>query len=255
MKKFNLDEPLIKSITSTTPIYFFFDYDGTLSPLVANPDDASLPKYRQELLYRIQANPNYKLAIVTGRSYEDIAPRLDVSNMVIAASHGYDIRLNDEILLQKGAEFHGPIRELGQDVYACFGKIPGVYIEQKKLSMAFHYRNVDDQIIDQIATDFDQLIAPYLTQYNFEKMTAKKLWEIRPKNYWDKGQAVIWLMNDMPDQMMIAYFGDDTTDEDAFKILDDRSISVHIGDCDTSHAKYYVNEFDELLPWYQRILV
>src|SRR5690625_7843786 len=70
-------------------LIFFFDYDGTLSPIVSRPEDAVLPEKTKELLSRLAGNE--RMTIISGRDKEDVKKRVGLSGVYYAGSHGFEI--------------------------------------------------------------------------------------------------------------------------------------------------------------------
>ena len=89
-------------------------------------------------------------------------------------------------------------------------------------SIAVHYRKVEDQTIPEIEQAVDRVLGGHP---NLRKSRGKKIFELQPDVDWNKGQALLWLLEtlnlDGPDVRAI-YIGDDTTDEDAFAVLNQR---------------------------------
>jgi trehalose-phosphatase len=92
--------------------------------------------------------------------------------------------------------------------------------------------------------------------------SGKKVWEIQPRIDWNKGKAVLWLLEalnvDRPDVVPF-YFGDDVTDEDAFEALKARGIGVYVGHpddveaCRETLADYALRTSDEVGSFLDRL--
>ena len=111
------------------------------------------------------------------------------------------------------------------------GGVPGVAIEPKKISVAAHYRLVADEgDRAKVREAVQQLLAERPDEL---KMTpGKMVYELQPKLDWDKGRAVLYLIDALGldgDDVIPLYLGDDITDEDAFQALKGRGIGIYVG--------------------------
>ncbi len=208
----------------------FLDYDGTLTPIVARPELAILsPEMRATLT---QLAEQCLVAIVSGRGRENVANLVELPGLVYAGSHGFDIAGPDGLVShhQEGQRFVPMIAEAEQALRDKLGGIEGCLIEGKIYALAVHYRLVDEHLVPAIETAVDEVVAglPEL-----RKTGGKKVFEVRPRMDWDKGKAVLWLLDalglDRPEVTPI-YIGDDLTDEDAFAALKGRGIGLLVSD-------------------------
>jgi len=89
---------------------------------------------------------------------------------------------------------------------------------------------------------------------------GKKVLEVRPSSDWDKGQAVLWLLEKKHaspsnvEQMFPIYIGDDLTDEDAFSAMKGSGLAIVVGYSEHSEAEYYVNDIAEVVEFLRWIL-
>ena len=88
-------------------------------------------------------------------------------------------------------------------------------LENKKLTLSVHYRNVAKNKVGFISKLFYDTIAPWKNK--IKVTSGKKVFEIRPPVKWNKGNSVNWLIKKLGSKKYFPiYIGDDTTDEDAF---------------------------------------
>ncbi len=126
-------------------------------------------------------------------------------------------------------------------------KISGVQVERKKFSIAVHYRRVQENKVKEVEDAVDRVKKEYS---RLRKGAGKKIFELQPDIDWNKGKALLWLLEqlklDRPDVLPL-YVGDDVTDEDAFKVLVDRGLgfAVQRGDKPTA-AQYLLRNPDEV---------
>jgi len=204
----------------------FLDYDGTLTPIVERPDLAVLSSDMKNTLKRLSSR--YTVAIVSGRLREDVQKLVGIDGIFYAGSHGFDIKGPSFALIQKDAEFVIPlISNIAEHVRNELGKIEGVIIENKEFSLAVHYRLLkDDKYLNDIRNYLNNIID---NNHSLRLMSGKKVFEIMPRIDWNKGKAICWIMQALGfgfDDVNVIYIGDDTTDEDAFRIIRTRGVSI-----------------------------
>ena len=107
--------------------------------------------------------------------------------------------------------------------------MPGHALERKHFSLAVHYRQVEDARVGEVASAVEEVLAG---NTRLVKGLGKKVFELRPRLDWDKGKAVLWVLRTLGldrNEVMPFYLGDDTTDEDAFAVLQGRGIGILVG--------------------------
>jgi trehalose 6-phosphate phosphatase len=113
--------------------------------------------------------------------------------------------------------------------------------------VAVHYRNTPEDEVDTVRKTVSDLAA---TQPGLRRRGGKKVFELQPDLDWDKGKAVLWLLETLdlvsPDVVPI-YVGDDLTDEDAFRALAGRGLRFIVGPIEhRTLADYTLNDVDEV---------
>ena len=122
------------------------------------------------------------------------------------------------------------VAETAAELQNALTKIDGSLVEDKRYSISVHYRLVATEQIAAIETAVDQAIVRHP---RLKKRLGKKVFELRPALPWDKGKAVIWLMETIDETgtgTLPIYVGDDETDEDAFRALADVGVGVLVSD-------------------------
>ena len=211
-------EALLAAVGDRRPA-LFLDYDGTLTPIVERPDLAVLSEEGRRMV--AETARRLPTAVVSGRDRPDVEKLVDLEDMIYAGSHGFDIRLPDGRILDHGMgedvheHLHRAVDQLRERLMA----VPGALVEAKKFSVAAHYRQVNDDDYPAFRAAVDAVMAEVP---GLKEKPGKKVVEIQPDFDWDKGKAVDWLLKtlalDGPD-VAAFFFGDDVTDEDAFRAL------------------------------------
>jgi trehalose-phosphatase len=223
---------------------FFFDYDGTLTPIVERPEDAVLdPKTREALQRLAQRHP---VAIVSGRDLEDVRARVGIEGLHYAGCHGF------EIAGPRGNRVHGAAAAAAPQLAAAADQVardthdlPGVQLERKRFTLAVHYRRARDADVPAVR---DAVARAQARHPALRVTSGKKVFELQPDVDWDKGRAVLWLIETLGLQDALpVYIGDDVTDEDAFRALAHRGvgIAVHVAPQPTA-AQYTLRDTDEV---------
>ncbi|XP_031390184.1 probable trehalose-phosphate phosphatase F isoform X2 [Punica granatum] len=267
----------IMELAYNRKIAVFLDYDGTLSPIVDDPDRAFMSDEMHLAVKNIATY--FPTAIISGRSCDKVYELVGLTELYYAGSHGMDImgpvsnsmtddylkcakptnqRQGNEVgLLQPARDFLPMIDEAFRTLAEKTKDIEGVKVENHKFCASVHYRNVDERDWPSVA----QCVHDILEDYPHLKIThGRKVLEVRPVIDWNKGNAVEFLlnslgMNDCADVLPI-YIGDDKTDEDAFKVLRERGCGFGILVSSVpkeTNASYSVMEFLKLLVSWKKI--
>ncbi len=197
----------------------FLDYDGTLTPIVNDPDKAFLDDITRQILAKVAEK--WMVAIISGRDLATIQQFVKLDNLYFAGSHGFDIAgpANLTLEMQKGKDFL-PVLDIAQDnLQKKLAEIQGAAIERKKFSIAIHYRNVKQTAAQSVKHTVRQVQAEHPELRITE---GKKVFELQPDIDWHKGKALVWLMEKLKldrNTYYPMYIGDDITDEDAFESL------------------------------------
>ncbi len=235
------------------PPVLFLDYDGTLTPIVDDPEAAILEPAMQDRLKDLATR--FRVAVVSGRDLEDVRKRVGINGLFYAGSHGFDIQGPDTRLEQPRARDYLPVLEAAErQLHEHFDGKPGVLLERKHFSIAVHYRRVSEA--DQPA--IRECVTAIANRKNLRITHGKKVIELQPPVAWDKGHALLWLMKALavdPDAVTPFYFGDDITDEDAFKALPPHGVGILVGGHEgPSVARYRLADPAAVAHWFDRLL-
>lgn len=252
--------PTISAPLHKKQILLFLDFDGTLAPIARTPDRAALSSKTRKLLLSISRRKDCKITIVTGRALKDIEGKVGIKNIGYVGNHGFEIG-GTNILSQDRAYLK--IREkiflIIKDLFQQLEGLPGVFVEDKGVTLSVHYRLVKARQQRLFRWTFKQIVAPYLRAGDIVVHKGKKVFEVRPPMEWDKGKAVFWLLKDhfhsrKKHCTTVIYIGDDRTDEDAFKALRGHGITVRVGRRKISGAQYSLKDVAQVTQFLEMLL-
>ncbi|KAM0851335.1 hypothetical protein ACQ4PT_052487 [Festuca glaucescens] len=217
-------------------VVMFLDYDGTLSPIVEDPDSAVMTEEMRDAVRTVAQH--FPTAIVSGRGRDKVFNFVKLEELYYAGSHGMDIKgpsklsnnkaKADEVLCQPATEFLPVIQEVYETLTVKMESIPGAMVENNKFCLSVHFRCVDEEEWDGLGEEVRAVLEGYP---DLRLTKGRKVLEIRPSIKWDKGNALEFLLESLGyagrDDVFPIYIGDDRTDEDAFKVL--RNMGQGIG--------------------------
>jgi trehalose 6-phosphate phosphatase len=224
-----INEGLARRLAGKTPAVFL-DYDGTLTPIVARPEDALIAESMREAVRGLAERCT--VCVVSGRDRRVVQELMGVDDLIVAGSHGFDIwsPAGGAIEREEGADFGDVLDEVKERLRRETLSIEGALIEPKKTSVAAHYRLVSDEERSRVKEIVDAVLAEHPDEL---KVTpGKMVYEIQPKIEWDKGKAVLYLLDALDldrEDVLPIYLGDDITDEHAFEALAGRGVGIFVG--------------------------
>src|SRR5437879_11770255 len=192
----------------------FLDYDGTLTPIAARPEDAQLSDAARQTLDQAARTPNLDIVIVSGRALADVQQRVGVPGLTYVGNHGFEIE-------GPGISFRHPELERWRAALEAAASEPaplaasGATIERKGASVAVHVRTVPEGERRRLERQAEAVPR----RPRLRGTAGKGLVEGRPPVPWDKGHAVLHVLvhrhgADWPSRVSAVYIGDDRTDED-----------------------------------------
>mmetsp|Transcript_172 Transcript_172/g.543 ORF Transcript_172/g.543 Transcript_172/m.543 type:complete len:301 (-) Transcript_172:64-966(-) len=218
-------------------VLVFLDYDGTLSPIVNDPDKAYMPDSMRQVVK--EAATLFPTAIISGREREKVFSFVQLQELYYAGSHGLDIcgprTAGDGSMYQYMPECADGLCEVLDEVHSnlcqSIKDIEGASVEHNKLCLSAHYRRVPQEHWPVVRKKVEECLNGHTKLFRLAE--GRKVLEIRPTVNWDKGRALEWLLNmlepDAEDTDVVSlYLGDDKTDEDAFRVLRRRGCGVGI---------------------------
>jgi len=204
----------------------FLDYDGTLTPIVEDFTRAFLSDGMRAAVRALAARCT--VAVVSGRDVQAVRRLVAVESAYYMGSHGFDIQgpegWNES--LQKGVEILPQLDDAERRLRQMLAGVAGHAVERQRFSIAVHYRQASRADVARIESAVERVVDAHPDLW---KGHGKKVFRVQPAIAWDKGRAVLWLLErldlDRPGVVPV-YLGDDITDEDAFQALAGRGICL-----------------------------
>jgi alpha,alpha-trehalase len=244
---------------SVNKFSIFLDYDGTLTPIVSRPEEAIISRQTKNILRKL--SQKCTVAIISGRDRQEIQSLIDIDSLYYAGNHGFDIAgpQNCSYIHPSVKIIQTYLSRAELLISDSLSSIRGILIERKRFSIAVHYRQVNPDSVETIRNELNRICSAV----NGLKVTSgKKVFELQPDIEWNKGTAVLWLIEkllpiaSLTPERTILYIGDDLTDEDAFREIADIGISVLVGSHDTvTAAKYHLNNVDQVIDFIETLVI
>jgi trehalose 6-phosphate phosphatase len=233
---------VVEELVDHEGLFVALDFDGTLAAIEHRPDEATIPDTTREAIEALAAEPDVEVAIVSGRELADVRERvgLDDEHVSYAGNHGLEIHAGEYEVHPDAQDAERHIETVCDLLSEQLGEIDGALVENKGVTATVHTRLVADDEVPVVENAVETLVA---TRDDVRLTTGKDVLELRPEVEWDKGEAVRELYDQLvPDdeRWLPIYVGDDTTDEAAFSVLDDRGLGVKVGEDPGTKAPYRV---------------
>ncbi|MDE2228408.1 MAG: trehalose-phosphatase [Alphaproteobacteria bacterium] len=228
----------------------FIDFDGTLVEIAAMPDRVEVMAGVPALLQRAAVRLGGALAVISGRPLAELGRFLAGYTGAAAGIHGLERR-------SASGETHvptpDPVLDLVWPVVRQFAAVTqGVLIEDKRLSIAIHYRG-RPELAEACRRLAEQAVI--LSKERLAMRPGKMVVELHPRDV-DKGRAVrAFLAEPEFAGRRPVFVGDDRTDEDGFAFVNEHGgISVHVGTADDTFARYRLDGVDAVIRWLEDFL-
>jgi trehalose 6-phosphate phosphatase len=227
---------------ATPHLAVFYDFDGTLSDIVNDPDAAKLVAGAAEALVKLAAQ--CPVAVLSGRDLADVSERVGLPGLWYAGSHGFELTAPDGTHHQnEAAAAVIPVLERAAvELRDQIGSVPGVAVEHKRFGVAVHYRNAARDRVGEVSA----AVRAAGKRHALRVTTGREVIELRPDIDWDKGKTLHWVIDHLHQAgsgpLLPIYLGDDITDEDAFDAVRKEGVPIlvrHNDDGDRATAALF----------------
>ncbi len=242
--------PRIAAALRARSCILFLDFDGTLLPFTTHSDAAHLSPEQRALLRRLACAPGWTVAAVSGRALSDVRRRVGVPGLIYAGNHGLEIE-------GRGLRFRHPgalaatkeLAALRRETSRAIRGLPGVQVENKRLSWTLHFRGVPPAARRRVLRTFWNTVRAAVWNDRVCIRQGVMSREVLPPVEWDKGAAVRWILTRLHGRSrpVVIYLGDDEADEPAFAALGRDGISVIVGRRQRTRARFFLRHPGEVL--------
>lgn len=232
-----------KIVQSQESKVFFLDYDGTLVGFQKNPEDAKPDDELKSLILKLLEQPNLDVVVISGRDKKTLNKWMGDLPVSLVSDHGVVYRpknkdwKNLEILKTDWKENVLPVIEKFVD------NTPGSILEEKKFSVAWHYRKADPELAQRRLVEIKTVLTSFISNTDLTLLEGNKVIELKSSKV-SKGRASLLVYNEKKYDHVFA-LGDDWTDEFMFEDLPEKTNSIKVG-LNKTKAKYYVNSPKEV---------
>ncbi|KAL4781038.1 trehalose-phosphatase [Aspergillus varians] len=224
---------LLKQYHKARKRLFMFDYDGTLTPVVRDPQSAIPSDRILSALKSLAANPQNTVCIISGRDQAFLDEQMGhIPELGLSAEHGCFIRMPRSNIWQNLAE----TTDMGwqkeaMEIYQHFTeRTHGSFIERKKVALTWHYRRADPIYAASQARECQKQLEEHVSKaWDIEVIAGKANLEVRPR-FVNKGFIATRLVEAYENRKapeFILCSGDDFTDEDMFRALKKLELPSH----------------------------
>ncbi len=177
------------------------------------------------------------VAILSGRSLDDLSKRINLDRVTLAGDHGLRIRLQDGTEYQpEHSETQAELRDIFGQIEMFTRDIEGIHLEPKEFSLTIHYQPKEFSLTIHYRSApagtsaiLERALKKMLSGTSLRLQSGRMCWEINPDISWNKGDAFEWIraqyIGDNPRRFEL-YVGDDRTDEDVFKKMQTRGFPI-----------------------------
>ncbi|MDH4295754.1 MAG: bifunctional alpha,alpha-trehalose-phosphate synthase (UDP-forming)/trehalose-phosphatase [Cyclobacteriaceae bacterium] len=244
-------EKIASQFRQASSRHLFLDYDGTLVPFAKHPSKAIPDQELIALLKLLSADPKTEVTIISGRSHLILEEWFDGLPINLVAEHGATIRLgNGDWIVENEVDqswkpLVRPILELNAQ------RSPGSFVEEKNHTLAWHYRNVETELGFVRSRELLDNLYHLVRNAQLQIVDGNKVIEVRVAGV-DKGAAASKVIHGKTYEFILV-LGDDKTDEDMFRVMDTKAITVKVGGGHTL-AQYTIPSQQEVLPLLKQLI-
>lgn len=222
----------------------FLDYDGTLVNFSTQYLKASPDKELYTILDALTNDPRNKVVIISGRNYVTLEEWLGRMKLDLIGEHGIWQKKYENNKWEKTVKLTDEWKqELLPILHTYTDRTPGSFIEEKSYSLVWHYRKVENDLGELRASELSSNLRYFLSDMPLNLLAGNKIIEIKSMEV-NKGKIVENYVNNTVGFDFVMAIGDDITDEDMFKVMKDKGVTIKIGS-GKSAASYFLKNVKE----------
>lgn len=239
----DIDDAVISRLATCQRLLVASDFDGVLAPIIDDPRRSAPLPTSLAALARLAAIEGTDVAIVSGRERRQLRALVpEPDRFTLVGSHGAEI---DDV--DPDPADLDLLARLVDELDRLAREIPGFFVESKTLSVAAHFRRIDDEQRRREATERVERLR---RRWSAKVVSGKEVVEFTIATA-TKGDAVL-VLAERGDRPTVVYLGDDLTDEDAFAVLGPGDVGIKVGPGPTS-ASHRVDTPDDVARFLGRL--
>jgi trehalose 6-phosphate phosphatase len=224
----------------------FLDVDGTLLEIAETPQSVHASHSLKQLLEKLEARLEGALALISGRSIENLDQLFAPLRLCASGIHGLERRDALGTFIDPAFDASA-LAAAHEELDRFVQQHEGLLLEDKRYSLALHFR-LAPELADRVHDTMRSVLARLGPQFTLQ--AGKCVLELRPAA-WNKGVAVSAFMQEAPFRGRTPlYIGDDVTDEDAFEVVNAlQGQSIRVGGGSDTHAQHHLADVDAVIRW------
>jgi len=224
---------MLRRIAAAPRTFWFVDFDGTLVGIRRDPEKVALGAGTRDAIAGISGRENARIAVVSGRPLTYIRRQIALQDVVCAGNHGLEIRgPGVSFLHPETADARPALLLVKKEWTALLPRFRGALVEDKGLSVTFHYRRVPPSLAERARKEALATAQRMGEEESLRITGGKMVVEVRPSVQWGKGEALRYLLGlwgYCRDSDLAVVIGDDETDRDMFGPVRSRGLAVFVG--------------------------
>ncbi|MEO5996419.1 MAG: bifunctional alpha,alpha-trehalose-phosphate synthase (UDP-forming)/trehalose-phosphatase [Chitinophagaceae bacterium] len=244
-------EKIIADYHKASKRTILLDYDGTLAPFTRLPAQA---KPQEELLHVLEQLTNDEkndVVIISGRDADTLDSWLGTIPLHLVAEHGAFIKRKGTDWEQQSTILPAWKDQIRPILQLFVTRCAGSFIEEKRNTMVWHYRNTHPDLGFIRSRELMNSLLQLTANSPLQVIDGNKVLEVRLTGF-DKGITALKLIKAAEPDFILC-MGDDTTDEDMFKVLNDNAYTIKIG-LGATAAHYNIRSQQSVLPLLSKLL-
>jgi trehalose 6-phosphate phosphatase len=222
-----------RRVRAAKRIALFLDFDGTLVDFCSRPELVKLSARTVAALRKLAGHRSVRVMIVSGRRHASLLQFIRAPRVSLHGLYGWE----NEGGMRLSRKTAGKISKARAILAGLPHKAPGIFIEEKGISLAVHFRDASAQAERHACAELRKLLAPLRPHLRI--IRAGNVWEVTPVEVRGKGAAVRNMLRELGPSFLPIYVGDDLTDEPAFQATR-KGITVLVGSQRVTNAHFWL---------------
>jgi trehalose 6-phosphate phosphatase len=236
---------VVRRLRATNRWLLLLDFDGTLVPVIDDPEGVSLDPLARRVLGRLARHRGSRVYIMSGRRLADLRRRVKIPGVRLLGLHGWE---------KTGATLPPSQKQVLHEAKIWLAEhlppLPGIAVEDKGYALAVHYRGAHPPAVRAAG----KAVAAAIDHFRpgLRLLKGKEIWELLPRAIVGKGRATQGLLKELPKDTLPIFIGDDVSDESAFAVLR-HGLAVHVGNGAKTRATFCLRDPGEVREFLERL--